>query len=252
MKTNKIIINVNSLEEIEKYKKIGITNFLFAIEEFSVGYKTFSLESLKKIDANIYLLINRMLDTEAINNFKKIINQLTFVKGIFFEDIGVFQTQFGTNFLSLDFWASKCLSSVLSNSLTKEEILEILNKAKKPLVFNVFGKNMAMYSRRQLLTNFNKHFKLEPLKEAIIEEKVTKKRFDVIENNYGTVMFYNTYFNYFSLLKQIDDSKILFYLINNQDLSFEEIQQVLSGNFKKSDIGFLEHKTIFKVGDENA
>ena len=36
MKTDKIIININNLNEIDEYKKIGITNFLFAIEKFSI------------------------------------------------------------------------------------------------------------------------------------------------------------------------------------------------------------------------
>ena len=90
MKTNKLIININNLTEIEEYKKIGITNFLFAIEDFSIGYATFSLEELRKIDANIYLLINRMMDNEAILALKKL--DLSFTKGIFFEDVGVFQT----------------------------------------------------------------------------------------------------------------------------------------------------------------
>ena len=73
MKTNKIIININNLNEIEEYKKIGITNFLFAVHEFSIGYTSFSLDEIKNVDANIYLLINRIMDTKSIDEFKKII-----------------------------------------------------------------------------------------------------------------------------------------------------------------------------------
>ena len=69
MKMSKILININNLNEIEEYEKIGITNFLFAIENFSIGYKTFPLES---IPSSAYVLINRVLDCEAVDNLESI------------------------------------------------------------------------------------------------------------------------------------------------------------------------------------
>lgn len=263
MKTNKILININNLNEIEYYKKIGITNFLFAIKDFSLGYTTYALEDLININANIYLLINRMFDSKSLDEFKKIIPKLNFIKGLFFEDIGIYeilkdtnipliwnQVQFGTNYLTLNYWLDKVESAVISNSLTKEEIIEIIKKANKPLIFNIFGKNMAMYSRRTLLTNFNNHFNLKNNNEAILKETLQGNEFLVRESNYGTVLFNNTYFDYTSILSDIPDNKILFYYINNIDLDKETIKQFLQGSYNLGDYGFLNKKTIFKVGGD--
>ena len=72
MIANKIIININKLTEIEEYKKIGITNFLFAVKDFSIGYQSFLIDEIKNIDANIYLLFNRIMDTKTIEQLKDI------------------------------------------------------------------------------------------------------------------------------------------------------------------------------------
>lgn len=55
MKMSKILININQLNEIEEYKEIGITNFLFAVREFSIGYNEFDLEDIPR--DLIFLLI---------------------------------------------------------------------------------------------------------------------------------------------------------------------------------------------------
>ena len=63
MKKEKILINIEQLNDIEEYKKIGINNFLFAVENFSIGYKTFKLSDIENLDCNKYLLINRIFNT---------------------------------------------------------------------------------------------------------------------------------------------------------------------------------------------
>lgn len=264
MKTNKILININNLEEIEEYKKIGITNFLFAVKNFSIGYNSFELEELENLNENIYLLINRIMDTKSIEEFKKIIPKLNFVKGVFFEDIGIYQilkettipliynqTQFATNTISINYWLNRVNSAILSNSITEGEIISIVNNVNKPIIFNVFGKNMVMYSRRTLLTNFNKYMKLDDIKNVYIKETLKDKTFEVKEDSNGTTIFNDVYFNYMSIINKLNDNNILFYYINNLDLKPSEIKSLLENKFENYDLGFLNKKTIFKVGDIN-
>lgn len=259
---NKILISIKKLDEIEEYKKIGITNFLFALDGFSIGYKTFKLSELESIDANIYLLINRVMDTKCIDEFKFIVSKLNFVKGIFFEDMGVYQvlkdsniplifnqTQFATNTKSINYFLEMMESAVVSNSLCEKEIIDITNNVDKPIVFNVFAKNMVMYSRRKLLSNYNKYFNLENRDEIIIRETFKGKKFLLKESEYGTVIFNDLYFNYLSILPKLNDNNILFYYINNLDLNVNDIKRILMGEKINSDDGFLNKKTIFKVGD---
>ena len=101
MKNKKILISPKNIEEIKKYKKIGITNFLFALQDFSIGYPEFTLEELYELDINVYLNINILFDTKKINDFKKIIPKLQFVKGIFFEDVGLYYLLKDSNIFSL-------------------------------------------------------------------------------------------------------------------------------------------------------
>lgn len=262
MTTNNIIININNLNEIEEYKKIGIPNFLFALKGFSIGYNSFSLNDIENINGNKYLLINRIMDTKAIEDFKKIVSNLKDIQGIFFEDIGIYhilkdsnipliynQTQFATNTKSINYWLDRVDSAVLSNSLTKEEIISIINNVKKPIIFNVFGKNMVMYSRRTLLSNFNKFMNLDQINNAYIKETMKGKTFEIKEDSNGTTIFNDVYFNYTNIINELETNNILFYYINNLDLSVNDIKSLLKDEFKNCDLGFLNKKTIFKVGD---
>lgn len=258
MNLSKVLININSLGDLEEYKKIGITNFLFALKEYSIGYAEFEL---KDIPTDSYILINRVLDTKGIDGIKAIKDELLKYKGIIFEDLGIYnvfkdedieliwnQAHFGTNTSTINYWLSKCSSAVISNEITSKEIEDIVNGADKPVVLNVFGKNMIMYSRRTLLTNFNKYNKLEEVNDVVLDETHTKNKFFLHETEYGTAVFNNEYFNYIDFSKSLDDSKIKYYLVYNLDLSINDIKEILEGKPYGND-GFLNKKTVYRMSE---
>ena len=261
MKKDKILINIEDLNYIEKFKKIGYNNFLFAVDKFSIGYKSFQIKDLINLDCNKYLLLNRVLYSDDLDELKNMINELEKFDGIFFEDIGIYnifkdtnikliwnQNHFATNYSSINYWLENVYSVQISNEITLEEINEILDKSNKKLVLNVFGKNQLMYSRRTLLSNFNSYFKLDNIKEAILDEIITSNEFFIKEDNNGTILFNNTYFNIINILDKINDSKILFYLIYPNELDFDEICNVINDNSKiKYNDGFINKKTIYKL-----
>lgn len=258
---SKILININNLSEIEEYKKIGITNFLFAIEDFSIGYKTFKLNA---IPDDSYILINRVLDTTSVDKLSSIKDEILRFKGIIFEDLAVlnifkdesieliwFQNHFTTNYESINYYLEHgCASSVISNEITEGEILEILEKSTKPLVLNILGKNQIMYSRRTLLTNFNKHNNLGDYNDMKLNVLGTNNEFFARENEYGTVIYNNEYFNYVQLMARVRDEDIKFYLILNQDLSSDKINDILNGESFGND-GFLNKKTVYRMSEYN-
>lgn len=264
MKKDKILINIENLSDIEEYKKIGINNFLFAVYNFSIGYKTFDINSLININENKYLLINKIFNTKDINEFKKIIPLLNKFNGIIFEDIGVYhllkdtninliwnQSHFATNYSSINYWLDLTNSAVISNELTKEEVKEIIDKSNKKLILNVFGKNNIMYSRRTLLTNFNKYFKLKTNKQIILKENISNCEFRMLENESGTFTFDNNYFNIIDYIKYFNNDNILFYLIYPFGLSVPEIKDIIENNSNiKYNDGFMNKKTIYKLGDK--
>lgn len=259
MKMSKILININKKEEIEEYKKIGITNFLFAIPEFSIGYKTFPLD---EIPESSYLLINRVMDTSTVASLISKKDKINKFKGIIYEDVAVynifkdesleliwFQNHFATNYASINYWLeSGCTSAVISNEITKDEIKEIIDASSKPLVLNILGKNQIMYSRRKLLTNFNTYNGLDDYNDMCLYEANTKNRFRASESEFGTIIMNDEYFNYVSLMNEINDDKIKYYLILNQDLSVDKISSILDGeNFGNT--GFLNKKTVYRMSE---
>lgn len=258
MKMSKILININNLSEIEEYKEVGITNFLFAVKNFSIGYNSFDLGD---IPDDSYVYLNRVMDTVAIDELKSIKDEFLRFKGIIFEDLGVFnifkdtgipliwnQAHFAVNYNSINFHLKNgCTSAVISNEITKEEIDEIINNSIKPLILPIFGKNNIMYSRRTLLTNFNKHARLNDYNDMVLNEKITGNKFLARESEYGTYIFNNTYFNYISLMHKYKN-KVMFFLILNLDLSTSEIKDIVDGK-SYGDNGFLDKKTVFKLED---
>ena len=258
MKKQKVLININNLEEINEYKKIGINNFLFALNGFSIGYNSFAMVDIPK---DSYILINRVLDSKDIDNLKFIKEDLLGFKGIIFEDLGVYQifkdtdleliwnqAHFATNLSSINIWLDKVNSAVVSNEITSTEITDIINGVKKPIVFNVFGKNMIMYSRRTLLSNFNKYNELEKYNDMVLGENHTNNNFLVKETEYGSAFFNNEYFNYIEFSKTLNDDNIKFYLVLNLDLDVDTISKVLDGESIGND-GFLNKKTVYKMSE---
>lgn len=257
MKRSKILININNLDEIEKYKKIGIDNFLFAVDEFSIGYKTFALDD---IPDGAILYINRVMDTKTMDDFKSIIPKLKRFSGVIFEDLGVFevlkntdikliwfQNHFTTNFASMNYYLHHgCTSAVISNEITESEIKTLIEQFKGKLIFNVLGKNNIMYSRRTLLSNFNKHEHLDDYNDMELHTK--NNTFFAREDEYGTLIFNDEYFNYIPLANTLNEDDLMSYLILNLDLLPEEIDEIISGK-EFGNQGFLHKKTVYKMSE---
>lgn len=258
---SKVLININNLNETLEYKKIGISNFLFALEGFSIGYKSFKLEDIPN---DAYILINRVLDCKDVDNLLNIKEYLLKFKGIIYEDAAVYnifkeesieliwyQNHFGTNYASINYFLKNGVkSAVISNELTKEEILTILDKSISPLVLNILGKNQIMYSRRTLLTNFNKKNNLDDLNDMTLDTVGNDTTFESHESVYGTVITNSEYFNYVPLMECVDDDKIYFYLILNNDLNPADIEEILNGKPFGND-GFLNKKTVYRMSEYN-
>ena len=261
MKRSKILVRINNLNEVVDYKKLGISNFLFPLENYSIGYNTFTLDELNNLDENVYLLVNRVLDNEGIDSFKLLKNKLSFVKGIIFEDLGIYQVlkdtninliwnqnHFGVNTKAINIWLSKVYSATLSNELEKSELEYILNNVNKPVILPVLGLNMAMYSRRFLLSYFTEYKGLKPLKKSILKTN-NDREFLAIQNKFGTALFYNKYFNLIKDISLFNDNNILFYYIDPNGLSVSDVEDILNGKEIDIDNRFYNNKTVYRIGD---
>lgn len=263
---NKFLVNIRKIEEIEEYKKVGVTTFLFPLASFCVGYESeFSLKEIENNgEENKYLLINRVLDCAAVDSLYKILKCFKNIKGIVFEDIAVyniakklnlnveliyFPNHFNTNVSTVNFFLNRVDSVFIANELTKEEIKYITEKASKKVVLQVFGHNQVMYSRRKLLTNFSQEFEIPLHNPNTLIERVSKIRFKAIENEYGTVLYSGKIFNGLELLNL---SNAKYFYINTTFISLEDIINTIKEvkTELNTDNGFLEKETIYKLKEE--
>ena len=261
MKKNKILLNISNLEDIDFYQKLGISNFLFPLESFSVGYSSFSIEEISTTNVLGYLLVNRILTDADIDQFLKLKIPKN-IKGIIIEDVGLyyalkdsslelinFQNHLNNSYETVNFWTEYYDSLVLSTDITVDEIIEILDHTKKPLIINTFGYPMIMYSRRKLISNFYEHLGDKEKKSLIIKNNDLIK-FKLKENEYGTAIFDDHILDTRFTTQQLDDTKIKFYLFNSEFLSRETMARAICNEIiEDTTDGFLHKKTIYRIGD---
>lgn len=265
MKKNKIILLVQSEDLIQKLKEESNITFLFPIKGFSVGFpKTFDIEEIKE---NAFIFVNRIMDNQAILEFKKLLNKLPKnIKGIVFDDLGVLNVLMNTpnnlvkilylnhlncNYESINAYLEFVDSVVVSTDITFEEIDEILKKTIKPVVLYTFGYVNIMYSRRTLITNYNDYYKKKVANLASLEDTITSHKFKIIEDPYGTVIYTSKPFNALNLRNK---DNVLYNLINTVFLTDEEVLNILNNPLDLEDLypyKYLSEKpTIVKIKEE--
>ena len=254
---NKLVTVINK-DMINDLRDIKDVEFLYPLKSFCVGY---NLEfSIEEIDG--YILVNRILEDKDLDILEKLLANSK-AKGIVFDDLGIIEIvkdlpmtkillldHIATNYESINYYLEYVDSVVISNDLTRVEIEEILKKANKPLVVNVFGLKTLMYSRRLLLSNYAiyHNLKIERKMDATIS---SSKYFKIIENDYGTKFYADKYFNGLELL---NCSNVLFYWYDLIDLEYDKILSLINDNKVddiNSDMLFLDKPTIYKVSDIN-
>ena len=108
-----------------------------------------------------------------------------------------------------------------------------------------------MYSKRKLLSNYQKHYNLENNKE--IDAHINDYYFHIFENEWGTTFYSKKYYN---ATKLIGLENVLYYWYNPVFLDCKKIKNVVLNNDLSGidyDDGFLNKKTIYKleVGDKS-
>lgn len=266
-KNNNLILVTNDtlIKKVKKECQESSNTFLFPIKDFCVGIpKTFTLEEIQEEG---FIFLNRILDKEGIENFKILLKNVPQnIKGIVFDDIGIlnilletkstltkilFLNHANCNYESINAFLDYVDSVVISTDITTAETKEILKKVKKPLVVYAFGHVAIMYSRRTLLSNYNKHFKTNINNEITLKEGISKEEVKAIENIYGTVIYTNKPFNNLILRKE---DNILYNLVNSLYLSDEEVISIINSDSDISDTYpykyLSEEETIYRIKEE--
>ncbi len=259
------IFLIDNREYLKKAKEVGINTFLFPFKGYSLGFNDFfELDEIK--EDNSYLYINKNLDCNDIDKIKEEFKNLkSNIKGVFFEDLGlipilektnlekiIFAHHLLTNYDSINEYLKYVDSVVISTDITEEEMLKILDKSNKKLGIFSFGMIPLMYSRRTLLSNYNKVYERKNKNKELALEPITKEKFLFVENDCGTVVYLNKFYTN----RNMKHNNIKFNLINTYGLNEDDFAELLKSyqddsapKFRNVNLtdGFLHKKTIFKL-----
>ena len=263
----KEIIILPNKKDLSIYKGYDINTFLLPLEGYSIGFNcSFSIDEVNELskENKIYVLVNKFLHL-GIESFRNIYDK--FNKNIMFmvEDIGlsdvidkdriiIYENHILSNYKAVNFLNSLGYDNlVINNDLTIGELEEIIDKCECNLYYFYTSKNMLMYSRRNLVDNYNRHFKLNiHSKKYNLVEKVSKNILEITDYEDGSVVRNH---RIFCASKYIDKLNI------NLIIDFSDIddvsEKVILENIDNSnlcdlidsDYYFLENDIKYKVGD---
>ena len=264
----KEIIILPNKKQLEFYEKYNINTFLLPMKDFSIGFNTyFTKEEINKLSDKycIYVLINKFMH-KNIDKFKNIYDK--FNKNIKFivEDIGlskiidkdrivIYENHIISNYKAINYLDSLGYNSiVINNDLTIHELKEIQENTSSNLYYFYISKNMLMYSRRNLVSNYNDYYnnKSDSL-EYVLREKVSNKLLEIKEEDDGSIVRYNKIFCASKYLKDLGKLNLIIDLTNINEVSemmiLENINNENLYNLIDSDYYFLENDIKYKVGD---
>ena len=265
-KEKKYIILPNN-KNLDLYTKYNINSLILPLNDFSIGYNIyFDVEEINELSNkyDIYVIMNKFLHMD-IYKFKKIYKK--FNKNIKFiiEDIGLvniidkdrlvlYENHILSNYKAINFLNSIDIKNVvINNDLTINELKEINDKTNSNIYYFYTCKNILMYSRRNLVSNFNKYFDLEEKDSYLLEEEISHKKLEIKEESDGSVVRFN---KIFCASKYLDDLKDFNLIIDLTDIDEINTEMIISNineknlcNLIDSDYYFLENDIKYKVGD---
>lgn len=253
-------------KDLDIYTKYNFNTFILPLENYSIGFNIYyNIDEINSLSLkyNIYVIMNKLLH-KNIYDFKEIYNK--FNKNIKFivEDIGLieiidknrlvlYENHILSNYKAINFLNSLDINNVvINNDLTIKELEEIQEKTNSNLYYFYVSKNSLMYSRRNLVTNYNKYYNLDNTNNYKLIEKVSKKVLDIYEEKDGSVVYYDKIFCASKYLDKLNMNLIInFTNIDSvcENVILEEYNKTNLCNLIDSDYYFLENDIKYKVGD---
>ena len=153
--------------------------------------------------------------------------------------------------------------ALLGKEITLEEIKEIIDKSNITSMVEVVSLPSVAFSKRKLVTNYFNDLGKIGTKELVVQEKITKDSYNVVEDDNGTSFYLNKITNGTSIIKDLYDygcEYIIFreYGIDDFNELVNDTSLYISGGctdenyinkYKKlgDSTNFFFRKTIYKV-----
>jgi len=284
----KLMIMPNDLNVLKK--NLGKFNsIMIGIKDLSINMpRYFSYEEFisiynfcKENKIEVFVALNKNMHNKDLDYLKEIMFKLEKlnVTGIMYYDIAVVniklennlktplvwgQEHLTTNYITSNFWNSYGSEyTLVSNEITKEEIIELKQDSLSKLIVTVFGYLPMFVSERHLVKNYLKTFDLKDTSKVNYIENGGNV-YPIIDNELGTIAYSAHVLNGIKEALEFKECGIDYILLNpylieddkfemvldlfnnvNSD-NVEEYFQKIEENFN-CDNGFLNKETIYKV-----
>lgn len=276
-------ILIKPTKKIEEYQHID--GFILPLKDYSTDYESnYTLEEIIEIgrntDKEIFIVMNRMIFNNDINELKGILKKIEDLKitGVFFYDLAFLKFKqemnlktdlvwnaphMTTNYKTCNYYYDKGVKyASLSNEITLKEILEIREKSKITPMFTLISYPPVATSNRYLITNYLKMYNLKNKMALEIEEKITKEKYLVTENKFGTTFKYGKILNNIEALEKLKEVDFPYLVLIEDGIdhnTFQKILAIIDKNRKENasvdeiyslvgnNTGFLNKETIYKV-----
>ena len=280
---SKIVVIPNSLDNINNIINSD-SYILLGIDKYSVNTLNISFNEIKNIlniTNNVFLSLNKNISNSELLEVEKLLIEISKldIKGLFYADVAIVNIvnrlklninliwsaeHLTTNYFTINYWYKHNVKSTfLSNEITKEEIVDIVNNTDSKIFVQLFGFIPMYVSKRHAVKNYLNHFKLDLNSSKYYLFKEDKK-YSIVDNNEGTMIYSNFIINglkEYSELKNIIDYVIIngydidsnrllsviniFKEVNNKNIT--KLDNKLLKLFNNLDKGFLYEETIYRV-----
>ena len=160
-------------KELKLYEEYGFNTFILPLKDYSIGFNVyFDIDEINKIAKcnAVYVIMNRLLHKQVYDfdlskfddNIKFIVEDIGLLSFIPRERIVLYEHHILSNYKAVNYLNTLGINSVvINNDLTIDELMKINNECKSNIFYFYVSKNTLMYSRRALVSNFNKYYKKE-------------------------------------------------------------------------------------------
>ncbi|MCD8027629.1 MAG: U32 family peptidase [Erysipelotrichaceae bacterium] len=290
----KLVISLNNKSRLYDYHDMGIRYYIIGTSYSLYTPHILSIDDIKEMilsypDCYFYVNLNALYDQNEINDIELYIDSLSYigVSGLLFQDFGILQIvkekgydfdmmyapeTLNTNAQSINTLSNLGITSAfLSHVIPLEEQVNIKHHTTIPLMMFGHGVEYMAASKRKLITNYKeasqKAFDDDHL---MIQDRSSKKKMYIFENNRNTLIFTEERLYTLDLLNQIHDMDYLYietlFMDDNEAIEVASIYSdaLSSTNYNRdvSDLrallyqmykplgrGFLFDNTVYKLED---
>lgn len=267
--------------KLDNINELDCDGIIVGIHNLSINMPLYiQLNDLSKIkNKEIFVALNKNMHNNDIPLLRETLLKLSEydIKAVIFYDIGVVnlakklnvkydlvwnQEHMTNNYYTTNFWYENNVKYTwVSNDITLREMKEIKENTSSLLMITLFGYIPMFTSRRHLVKNYLKTFKLNSSQEINYIEK-EGKTYPLIDNNLGTICYTDfilnglkekLLLNYDYIVLNsflIDDERFnkvldIFNKVNEQNV--ENLENEIDSMFPNTKKGFFYEETVYKV-----